>query len=66
MSRLIEVLVSPTGETKLETRGFTGAACQQATQALAAALGLAVSETLTAEYYQPAEQQAGVTTQTDR
>lgn len=51
MSRLIEVIVSPQGETRLKTRGFAGAACQQATQAMEAALGLKQSETLTAEFH---------------
>lgn len=66
MSPVIEVLISPAGETKIETRGFAGSACQQATKALEAALGLKQSETLTAEYHQPAQQQAGATAQLDR
>jgi hypothetical protein len=65
MSPVIEVLVSPTGETKLETRGFAGAACQQATKALEAALGLKQSETLTAEFHLSANEEAGVVHQSD-
>lgn len=61
MSRMIEVLISPTGETKIETRGFAGPACQQATKALEATLGLKTSESLTAEYHQPASQTHGLT-----
>jgi len=65
MSRVIEVLISPTGETKIETRGFAGPGCQQATRALEGALGLKQSETLTVEYHLPAAQQAGVNAQAD-
>ena len=28
MTKIIEITVSPKGETKLETRGFAGVACQ--------------------------------------
>lgn len=66
MPPTIEVLVSPTGETKIETRGFAGAACQQATKALEAALGLKRSEALTAEYHLSVQQQSDVTAQSDR
>jgi hypothetical protein len=38
--QIIEVIVSPTGETKLQTKGFAGASCQQASKFLEAALGL--------------------------
>lgn len=49
---VIEVTISPQGETKLETRGFVGAACQEATRTLEAALGLVESDEKTAAYYQ--------------
>jgi hypothetical protein len=49
--QIIEVIVSPTGETKLQTKGFAGASCQQASKFLEAALGLRASEQLTAEYH---------------
>jgi hypothetical protein len=60
MTQMIEVTVSPTGETKVETKGFTGASCQQATRALEAALGVRTSETLTAEFYAATQQEMGV------
>lgn len=62
MPPIIDVLISPTGETQIETRGFTGPACRQATQALEAALGLKQSETLTAAYHQSATEETGVAT----
>lgn len=49
---VIHVTVHPDGTVRVETRGFVGAACQPASQALEAALGLTQSETLTAEYFQ--------------
>ena len=47
----IEVTVSPQGETRVETKGFAGSSCRQASQFLEQALGAIVSEKLTPEYY---------------
>lgn len=55
MPQTIEVTVSPQGETRIETRGFTGATCREATRALEAALGLRQSEQLTSEFYAAAQ-----------
>ena len=55
-SRIIEVIVSPQGETKIETRGFAGSSCQEASRFLEQALGAREAEQLTAEFYQPAVQ----------
>jgi hypothetical protein len=52
LSQTIEVIVSPKGETRVETKGFTGTACRQASQSLEEALGLRESEKLTAEFHQ--------------
>ncbi|HET6423253.1 MAG TPA: DUF2997 domain-containing protein [Planctomycetaceae bacterium] len=49
---VIDVTVSPQGETTIETHGFVGGECQPATQALEAALGLVRSEQLNTEFYQ--------------
>ena len=49
--KVIEVVVSPRGETTIQTRGFAGAECQQATQAMEKALGVKVSDQPTAEFY---------------
>ena len=51
MTKLIEVIVAPTGEAKIETKGFAGASCQAASQALEQALGIRQTERLTAEFY---------------
>ena len=50
--QFIEVIVSPQGETRIETKGFVGGSCRQASQFLEQALGAQASEKLTAEFYQ--------------
>ena len=50
--RIIEVLVSSDGQTRIETQGFTGSECRQASQPIEEALGHKVSEQLTAEFHQ--------------
>jgi hypothetical protein len=60
MPRVIEVLVSPQGEVTVQTKGYAGADCLQASKFLEQALGLAVKEHKTSEFYQQtttAEQQ---------
>jgi hypothetical protein len=56
LTQTIEITVSPTGETKLETRGFSGSACRDASSALQQALGVTLSDLATRELYlqQPA------------
>ena len=51
MSKVIQVVVNPQGETKIETMGFSGSSCQDATRELERALGATQEETLTGEYY---------------
>jgi hypothetical protein len=57
MAKTIQVVVSPKGETKIETTGFTGSSCQDASRALEQALGAKVGETLTSDYYAAANEQ---------
>ena len=52
MSKVIEITVSPTGESKVETRGFTGGACREASRFVELALGARTAETLSTEFYQ--------------
>jgi hypothetical protein len=47
--KTIELVVSPSGETKLETKGFAGDACREASAFLEAALGAKQFEQPTAE-----------------
>ena len=52
MTKTIEVIVSPAGETKIETRGYQGSGCRDATRLLEAALGQVVHERSKPEIYQ--------------
>ncbi len=50
--RTIEIIVQPDGQTKVETKGFTGPACREASEFIEKALGQRTSEQLTAEFHQ--------------
>ena len=52
MKKIIRLIVSPTGETRIETKGFSGPECREASKFLEQALGQPVGEQLTAEFYQ--------------
>jgi hypothetical protein len=49
--KVIEVTVSPKGETTVQTKGYAGAECVSASKFVEEALGLAVNERKTAEYF---------------
>ena len=55
--KTIIVPVVPNGQTKVDTSGFVGRECQQASKFLEAALGECTGEQLTQAYYQQASQQ---------
>ena len=55
--RIIEIIVSPTGQTDVQTKGFAGGECREASKFVEEALGQRVNETLTAEFHQAASQQ---------
>ncbi|MDB5319502.1 MAG: hypothetical protein JWN40_1133 [Phycisphaerales bacterium] len=48
----IEIIVSPTGQTRLTTRGYAGTACKDASRALERALGAVQSDVATPEMHQ--------------
>lgn len=52
MRRVIEITINSQGETSLQTKGFSGSSCREASQFLEQALGNATSETLTTEFHQ--------------
>lgn len=59
MTQIIEVTISPTGETKVETKGFAGASCRDASKFIEQALGQRAHEQLTGEFYiQQGQQQS--------
>ena len=52
--RIIEVIVSREGETTVQTKGYTGAECVQASHWLEQALGVSVRDNKTSEFFQTA------------
>ena len=57
MNRTIEIIVDPMGRSTVQTKGFAGGECREASRFVEQALGTRTAETLTAEYHQG--QQAG-------
>jgi hypothetical protein len=55
--KTIEITIGPKGETSIQTKGFAGAECREASRFLEQALGKRAAETLTAEFHQ--DQAAG-------
>ncbi len=51
MSRIIEVVVSPQGESTIQTKGYSGGECLQASKFLEQALGVATADRKTPEFY---------------
>lgn len=54
--KVIEIIVQPDGRTRVETRGFAGSECRQASALVEQALGQRTSERLTGEFYQQQQQ----------
>lgn len=52
MTQIIEITISPEGQTKVETKGFAGESCRDASRFVEEALGSRVGEQLTAEFHQ--------------
>ena len=59
MTQIIEILVSPTGQSTVQTKGFVGSSCRDASKFIEQALGQQIGEQLTAEFHQtqPVQQQ---------
>ena len=53
MHRIIEITVSPKGETTLQTKGYTGGDCLQASKFLEQSLGIVTADHKSVEFYQP-------------
>ncbi len=49
--KIIEITVSPQGETCLETKGFAGASCQDASRFIENVLGRKTARRQTAEFH---------------
>jgi hypothetical protein len=51
VNQVIEIVVDPRGAATVQTRGFTGGECREASKFLEQALGTITGETLTAEFH---------------
>ena len=51
MAKIIEVTVSLKGETTVQTKGYTGSDCLQASKFLEQSLGISTAEQKTGEFY---------------
>ncbi len=56
--KTIQIIVSPAGQTRLETKGFTGTTCHAASKFLEQAMGRKLSEGPTAEAHQAVRHEA--------
>ena len=52
MKKIIEIIVTPDGRTRVETKGFIGSECRGASRFIEQALGRQTSEVLKAEFHQ--------------
>jgi hypothetical protein len=60
MPKIIEVTVSPAGETTVQTKGYAGPDCLQASKFLEVSLGVPTQDRTTSEFYQVATEQQQV------
>jgi hypothetical protein len=49
--QIIEIIVLSSGQTQVETKGFAGGSCREASRFIEEALGQKTTERLTAEYH---------------
>ena len=59
--KTIEITVTPDGQTRVETKGFVGSDCREASRFLEQALGKRTEEQLTSEFHQTARVQDTLT-----
>ncbi len=57
MPPILEITVSPQGETTIRTQGYEGASCREASKFLERALGVVTADARTAEYFATAPSQ---------
>jgi hypothetical protein len=55
--RTIEITIAPNGQSTVETKGFTGSECRDASRFVEQALGQSTGEQLKAEFHQTASSQ---------
>ena len=59
-SKTIEIIVAPNGQSKVETKGFTGSECRDASRFIEQAIGQLTNEILKSEFHQTATAQQQV------
>ncbi|TXG99648.1 MAG: DUF2997 domain-containing protein [Nevskiaceae bacterium] len=55
--KTIEIIITPNGQSRVETKGFIGNECRQASRFVEQALGQQTDEQLKAEFHQSATSQ---------
>lgn len=58
--KTIEIIIAPNGQSRVETKGFIGNECRQASRFVEQALGQQTEEQLKAEFHQSATNQQQV------
>ena len=59
----VEIIVDPKGNSKVETKGFSGSECVEASKFIEQALGKETASRTTAEFYQSTTTQNRIETQ---
>ena len=55
--KTIEIIIAPNGQSRVETKGFIGSECRQASRFVEQALGQQTDEQLKTEFHQSATRQ---------
>ena len=58
--KTIEIVVSPKGESRVETKGFNGSECQKVSRFLETALGKQTASSLKPEFYAQANTEGSI------
>ena len=56
-SKTIEIIIAPNGQSRVETKGFTGSECRDASRFVELAIGQQTNEILKSEFHQTATAQ---------
>ena len=58
--KIIEIVIAPNGQSTVETKGFTGSECRDASRFIEQAIGQQTNEILKSEFHQSATAQQQV------
>ena len=58
--KIIEIIIAPNGQSTVETKGFTGTECRDASRFIEQAIGQQTNEILKSEFHQMATAQQQV------